>query len=285
MSEINWYSPDEVVSALPPRVPAHEGRDGIFVPMPVDVLHVLRLGCLVATNYSDLSEEVGSRRIVPGDLGLVVMLEMAWFAQHTRTVDAYETHGSVDRDGIEVSAELYRAHTWEESEHWFNVLSLISERYKLAPAGFEELRIAACVLLAKRRLGTRVQPYYVVLASCDERRAVWIDISYQEPVFTNFAPFACFDRHRPLQGNQQVCFTCKKVCSGSKRKCGNCKLTPYCSRACAKVDYQAHKKVCVALKESPQRLVCLASLIRRKMSAAPAAPPDVAFYLVAMRCD
>jgi len=283
MSEINWYSPDEGISALSTRVPAHEERDGIFGPMPVDVIHVLQLGCLVATNYSDLSQEVGHRRIVPGDLGLVVMAEMAWFAQHTRTVDAYETYGSVDRDGIEVSAELYSAHTWEESAHWFNVLSLISERYKLKPACFEELRIAACLLLAKRRLGARMQPYYVVLASCDERRAVWIDISYQEPVFTNFAPFARIDRNRPLDGNQQICFTCKKVCPDSKRKCGNCKLTPYCSRACAKVDFQAHKKVCVALKETPQRSTCLASLIRRKVSYA--APPDVAFYLVAMRCD
>jgi hypothetical protein len=278
--EINWYDPDEVVPTVPPRDRACAERDGLFAPMPVDLVQVLRLGCLAGANLSDLSQEEGWRRIVPAGLGLVVMAEMAWFAQHTRTVDAYKTYGSVDKDGIEVSGELYRAHTWDESSHWFNILSLISERYKLAPASFEELRIAACVLLAKRRLGTCAQPYYIVIASCVEKRAIWLDISYQEPVVTNLAPFALFDRHRPLQGNQQVCFTCKQVCPCSKRKCGKCKITPYCSKACLKSDFQAHKKVCVvALTPGAQSL---ASLVHRKVSFR--APADVVFYLRAVMC-
>jgi hypothetical protein len=252
-------------------VSACENREGTFELLPIDVIQVLRLGIL-ATNLDEVRKN-GNKVVVPTSIGLVVAAEMAWFAQHTRTIDAYDTFGAVDKYGIEVSAENYRKYTWVETSHWFHILSQIGERYTLSQAAFEILRTSACYLFARRRLGKIGQPFYVVLASSEEKRAIWMDIAYQTPTFSNVSPFVAHDDKKLLAAKTVVCFSCKKVCS---RKCSKCKITPYCNRECQKKDYKDHKKTCMLQSDHPS----LKDLFDKNKGVIYDVPEDIEYYLL-----
>ena len=249
---------------------ACERREGIFESMPTDVIQVLKLGVL-PTNIADVLEH-GEKLIVPTSLGLAVVAEMAWFAQHTRTVDAYDTNGSVDKHGIEICAESYRRSCWNEKLHWLQVLSEIGKRYKLSPELVNELRVASCNLFSRRRLGKRGYAFPVILACSIEKRAIWIDIAYQGAVFSNICPFVTNDVIK-LDSKQRVCFTCKKVC---KNKCGKCKITPYCNKECQKKDYEEHKKVCTAARQ----VEALGDIFQKTKDVRHPVPSDINYYLV-----
>ena len=251
-------------------IPACKKRDGIFELIPTDVIQVLRLGSLRSSK--DAIREIGDKLIVPTAVGLAVVTEMAWFAQHTRTVDAYDTHGSVDKYGIEVSAENFRKHCWTETSYWINVLLQIGERYSLSQDDVEELRVASCQLFGRRRLGQRQTPFPVVLASSLEMRAIWIDIAYQKPTFSNISPFAP-DADQTLNPKQIVCLSCKKVC---RHKCSKCKLVAYCNKECQKKDFKKHKKVCTAIKQ----VTLLQEIYAKKRGVKYSLPDNIDYYLI-----
>lgn len=263
--EMHWScSP---VSFTPPC----EKRDGIFELMPTDVVGVLKRGML--TTSKDALKEIGDKLIVPTSIGLVVVAEVAWFVQHTRTNDAYNTNGSVDKHGIEICIESYRKYCWTETIHWFHILSQIGERYSLSQESMEDLRMASCNLFGRRRLGQHETPFPVVLSSSLEKRAIWIDVAYQKPTFSNIAPFVAYDAMQTLKPCQLVCFSCKKVC---KHKCSKCRVTPYCSRACQKTDYKAHKKLCNTVQQG----MTLQEVYGKNRGFKYSVPDNIDYYLI-----
>lgn len=264
--EFKWHSgpqPDYIKPCM--------SRDGIFEQLPADVIQVMRLG--VFPEPIELNTDIPNEMdllIVPTELGLVVATEMAWFAQHTRTNDAYETHGSVDKYGILISNEKFRDHTWAEKSHWYHILVEIGRRYNLSSDDMDKLRITACYLFSRRRLGKKKKSFCVVIASCLEKRAIWIDISYQQPTVTNIIPFVS-QQAVILTYKQLVCTVCKKVCD---KKCKRCNITPYCNRECQKKDYKSHKKVCL----QNTQVVPLRDVFIKHKDIRYDIPKDILFY-------
>lgn len=264
--EFKWHT-----GSQPDYIQPCMSRDGIFEKLPTDVIQVMRLGILpkpigLNTNIPNEMDLL----IVPTELGLVVATEMAWFAQHTRTNDAYETHGSVDKYGILISNEKFRKNSWAETSHWYHILIEIGKRYNLSSDDMDKLRITACYLFSRRRLGKRKLPFCVVIASCLEKRAIWIDISYQQPTVTNITPFVYHDAVH-LVHKQLVCTLCKKVCT---KKCKKCNITPYCNRECQKKDFKSHKKVCL----QNTQVVSLKDVFIKKKDTRYNIPKDIDFY-------
>lgn len=263
--EFKWHTDSQPVYIQPCM-----SRDGIFEQLPTDVIQVLRLGILPES--FDPNEKGADLLIVPTQLGLVVATEMAWFAQHTRTNDAYETYGSVNKYGLLISEEKYRQNTWTETSHWYHILVEIGRRYNLSSDDMDSLRTTACYLFSRRRLGEKKKPFCIVMASSVEKRGIWIDISYQKPNMTNTLPFAdhsLFVSH--IATKHLVCLLCKKLCD---KKCKKCNITPYCSRECQKRDYKAHKTICLQnIQATP-----LKEVFKSKMGERYNVPDDISYF-------
>lgn len=220
-------------------------RSGLFSELPTDPVSVLKEGFCPALSLDDLHT-----RLIPADLPLVVMTEVAWFVQLTRTDHAYETNGSVNKQGISLSETLYRDHSWYELADWYDLLTQIQVRYELNEDKFCQLRVIACHMFTRRRLG---EPFKVFLCSSTENRGIYVDVTFQSKVTTNPCPFVP-KKIEALKVGEKTCLLCHKVC---KTTCKRCKKVPYCSKECLKGDYKRHKRLCQKLLQVVPLKECL----------------------------
>ena len=186
-------------------------RSGLFSELPTDPVSVLKEGFL-----SCVKSRRSSHATIPADLPLVVMTEVAWFVQLTRTDHAYETNGSVNKQGISLSETLYRDHSWYELADWYDLLTQIQVRYELNEDKFCQLRVIACHMFTRRRLG---EPFKVFLCSSTENRGIYVDVTFQSKVTTNPCPFVP-KKIEALKVGEKTCLLCHKVC---KTTCKGCK--------------------------------------------------------------
>lgn len=207
-------------------------RSGLFSDLPSDPISILRTG--FPPSFTDEELKI---RFIPADLPLVVMSEVAWFVQITRSDHAYDTYGSVNKQGISVSEDLYRAHSWSEFADWYDLLTQVRTRYILDEDQFCQLRVVACHMFTRRRLGI---PFKVFLCSSTEMRGIYVDIMFQNKVTSNPCPFVP-KKVDELDVGQKTCIVCHSICTTT---CKRCKKVPYCSKKCLNSDYQRHKKLC-----------------------------------------
>lgn len=233
-------------------------RDGLFKNLPEDpVASVLQI-----VKPPTLTIEQFHLRCIVANIPFVILCEVCWFSQFTRTDYAYETNGCVNKQGVSISEALYKKYSWSEYYEWYDFLKQVSNRYNLSEDQFTELRVVSLHIFTRRRLG---EHFKVLLCSSSERRAAWVDARYQAPILTHL-PFIFKYNECTIQElgvGEKICKMCTKIC---KTTCAKCRKVPYCSKICQKNDHKRHKKLCGQVANIKELSKCIEEHAQKKFN-------------------